>query len=207
MSRSRIYKIWQNLDNRCNFRTHTSFKHYGGKGIRTEWKNFEEFFADMGKSYETHVKKHGEKNTSIDRIDNNKNYSRANCRWATWGEQGRNTSRNVFVKYKGKAVLLISLARNLGLNPSTVSTRYLRRGWTLEQSLKPIEPCTKYFVKIDRKRLSLADAAKLKGVPYHPTVERFKRGLRGKKLWGAPHSHYAKRRSLLALLSPSRDKE
>ena len=47
-----------------------------------KWRNFHKFYADMGPRP---TPRH-----SIDRIDNEKGYEPANCRWATKSEQQRN---------------------------------------------------------------------------------------------------------------------
>lgn len=90
LSRTRIYRIWRGMKQRCfnpNFR---GYKYYGGRGIAVDdlWAdNFLNFYSDMFESYCNHVKVHGEKNTTLDRIDPNGNYCKDNCRWATYKEQ------------------------------------------------------------------------------------------------------------------------
>lgn len=78
-------RIFNGMRARC--KTHPL---YAGKGIKVEWETFDEFFADMGKSYLAHAKKHGERNTTIDRIDFDDHYAKRNCRWATYAVQARN---------------------------------------------------------------------------------------------------------------------
>ncbi len=63
---------------------------YGGRGIKIEWVSFEEFKRDMLTSYLAHLKKHGTENTTLDRKNNDGNYSKKNCRWATRKQQANN---------------------------------------------------------------------------------------------------------------------
>lgn len=96
MSGTRFYKIYKAMNTRCKNPTHIRYNRYGGRGIKVcnRWENFINFKKDMYKDYIKHVKDFGENNTSIDRVNNNGNYSLKNCRWATNSEQMSNTHRN-----------------------------------------------------------------------------------------------------------------
>lgn len=85
---SRFYRVWCEMKRRCNAPANKSFKNYGKKGIKVEWKSFLEFRDDMYKDYLAHQKSH--KSTTIDRINPEGNYSKENCRWATYSEQQKN---------------------------------------------------------------------------------------------------------------------
>lgn len=85
-----LFKTWNCLKTRCNNKKHPKYKYYGGKGIKIKWKNYQDFKKDMYKSYLIHLKRYGRKNTTLDKLDNSKDYSKKNCRWATMKEQNDN---------------------------------------------------------------------------------------------------------------------
>lgn len=82
-SRTPIYVCWAEMMARCYRRSHTAWDRYGGRGIKVcqRWHKFENFYMDMGDP---------PPGLSLDRKDNDKGYSKANCRWATRLEQQNN---------------------------------------------------------------------------------------------------------------------
>ena len=91
-SNPRLYSIWKGMKYRCLSKSCNDYYLYGAKGVTVSerWMSFENFVEDMVEAYEKHVLLHGEKNTSLDRIDPTGNYEPNNCRWATWKEQNNN---------------------------------------------------------------------------------------------------------------------
>lgn len=61
---------------------------------------------------------------TIDRIDNNGNYSPDNCRWITHAEQQRNRNNNVRVEHNGKSKTIAEWSRSLGLSDKLLYKRY-----------------------------------------------------------------------------------
>ncbi len=99
-SYSREYRVWWDMVNRCHKPNTKRFSDYGGRGIRVcdEWMDFRNFYRDMGDRPSKHY--------SIDRIDNNGNYCKENCRWATRAEQYRNRRTCIYIKDDNETYLL-----------------------------------------------------------------------------------------------------
>jgi len=76
------YRAWQAAKNRCCNPQSKDWVYYGGRGIAFQWENFADFLADMGRRPSA---RH-----TLDRIDGNGPYCKANCRWATRQQQSRN---------------------------------------------------------------------------------------------------------------------
>ena len=128
MVNTRIYKIWDHIKTRCNNKKCKEYKYYWGRGIThdSKWETFEWFYEDMKDWYNDFL--------TIDRKENNKWYSKENCRWVTMKIQWRNKRNNLI--YKGKCIS--EWIEELGLNKSTVSTRIYQLWWSIEESLEII---------------------------------------------------------------------
>lgn len=85
MSRTPEYRAWLDMKTRCLKESNKFYAHYGGRGITIcqRWlESFENFYSDMGNK--------PSKEYSLERIDNDKGYEPANCKWADWLEQSTN---------------------------------------------------------------------------------------------------------------------
>lgn len=126
--RTPFYNIYRGIYQRCNDKNYHSYKNYGGRGIKLEWKSFIIFKKDMYKSYLIHVNKYGKEQTSIDRINNSGNYSKQNTRWATKKEQSRNKRTTRFVNYNEKTMCVADWEDFLGVRKGSIQQR-ISTGW------------------------------------------------------------------------------
>ena len=101
MSRTRIYKIWQDILGRCDNKEKKggAWYKYGKKGIRVcdEWSNKDNGFLNFYKwaienGYSDEKDSNGRAKITIDRIDGTKGYSPNNCRWVDYETQNCNLS-------------------------------------------------------------------------------------------------------------------
>jgi len=136
MSQSVLYRKFKSVQQRCLYKKSKHYASYGGRGIKCLWKTFEKFRDDMQESYDSHVLEHGRLNTTLDRIDNNGNYCKENCRWLTVREQCHNKTNNVVLEIDNKKMFLSEIAIKFNLKLSTIRTRYAR-GCTVSEIIRP----------------------------------------------------------------------
>ena len=182
---SREYVTWQAMKSRCTNPSNNSWSHYGGRGIEIcdRWtSSFEAFLEDMGRRPGVGY--------SIDRIDNDGNYScghcdeclekgwEKNCRWATSEEQSRNRSNTVYVEHDGANVLLSELAKELDKTcdiPLRIITKRLRSGESAEEAVRP--RIDKRAVKFNGEEAVFSEWAFRFGLSPEQLKRRLKTGL------------------------------
>ena len=81
------YRSWAMMKNRCTNPRAQDWRYYGRRGITLckRWHDFQNFLKDMGERSAIEL--------TLDRKNNERGYSKSNCRWATKIEQRANQRR------------------------------------------------------------------------------------------------------------------
>jgi hypothetical protein len=126
-SRTPVYKVWRAMHDRCENPNNTSFKYHGARGIKVckRWGKFENFIADMGPRPD---------GMTLERKNNNKGYTPANCTWATANAQQNNRRGNRCLRFDGRAQTIKQWADETG-QPALRIWQRLSRGWSVERAL------------------------------------------------------------------------
>lgn len=127
-SKTKLYQLWFQMIYRCENPNSPAFFNYGGRGIKVceRWHKFENFYEDMGPRPD---------GKTLDRKDNDGDYCKENCRWATCFEQANNRRVNLKYTMNGVTRTLNEWCGIAGLKYSTVYMRIKSYGWAVEEAL------------------------------------------------------------------------
>jgi hypothetical protein len=127
--KKKMFQVWSNIRKRCFTKTYENYHRYGGRGIAMspEWySSFETFYRDMHATYS--------KGLEIERVNNDGNYCKENCKWATHKEEcnNRSSTRRLTVGEVTKTTLEWSAENGI---PSTVILDRIKRGWDVGKAV------------------------------------------------------------------------
>lgn len=134
MYKTKIYAVWSSMKRRCNCKNKNSkyYKNYTARNIKLcdEWNDFLTF-------YEWAIKNGYQEGLTIDRIDNNGDYTPENCRWITNLEQQNNKRNNHFIEYNNEVHTIAEWSRILGIKYSTLANR-IQKGYDIEKVFEKV---------------------------------------------------------------------
>jgi hypothetical protein len=154
-----------------------------GISVCQRWYKFENFLADMGRKPEP--------SRSLDRKNNNRGYSKSNCRWATPKQQNRNRRNTCRVRFDGESLTLVEWADNLGMKYVTLFARYNRgeRGARLfRQPDDPKHRCCRY-ITANGETLSLSEWGRRYSLDIETIRGRYAKGDRYPDLFRKVKTH------------------
>lgn len=159
----REYRIWKGMKSRCKSPSMAD-KNWQKKGIKVceEWLvNYDNFLNDMGPCPE---------GFSLERVDNNGNYCKENCRWASRKEQNNNRDSNTFITYNEKTQTLRKWSEELGINYNTLHSRVCVAGVPFEDAIRQDSP--RKFIEYKGEKKLLMEWSRLLNIPYNTLCYR-----------------------------------
>lgn len=118
------------MKTRCSCPGTGGYEHYGGRGISVciEWMEFEVFHKwALLNGYKDHL--------TIDRKDNDGDYTPSNCRWITTAEQNRNKRGVIRLENKGVIMCVAEWSRELGKGETWLMTR-VKKGMSISEIIE-----------------------------------------------------------------------
>ena len=124
-----LYPAYSHMISRCYNKNDKRYARYGGRGIKVcdRWLNILNFVQDMEPSFQLGL--------TINRIDNDGDYSLNNCEWATTKEQNRNYSKNITYTHNSETLCLKEWSEKLSIPYSLLHDRIRVRGWSFEKAI------------------------------------------------------------------------
>lgn len=160
---------WGNMISRCYQEANSRFSSYGGRGIKVaeRWHVFENFVTDLGPR---------PAGMSLDRIDNDGDYSPENCRWADRFVQGQNKRNNINLTIDGVTKPLTEWARESGVSVQAVRNR-VYKGCSHKDAVFGVrERAETVVVEHDGQTRTIAEWAEVCGLDRSVIRARLKRG-------------------------------
>ena len=134
MGNTKLYGVWGAMKSRCNNHNSRQYINYGARGIRVchEWnESFESF-------YKWAVNSGYRDGLTIERVDNNGNYCKENCIWATPKQQAQNRRSCYTFEYGGKKQNLAQWCEELRLDYKLIHNRIFKLHWSFDRAI--LEP-------------------------------------------------------------------
>lgn len=122
-----LYKVWQSMKERCYNPNHNGYYRYGGRGISIckQWRDdFVKFFEWAFPLYNLGLE--------LDRINNEGNYKKSNCRFVTSKVNNRNRDCITRLTYKGETKPITEWAEIYNIPISRLRYRVSKR-WEPEK--------------------------------------------------------------------------
>lgn len=157
-----LYAVWSGMKQRCNNPNSSAYKNYGGRGIKicSEWQdNFVAFF-----DWSMNIGGYQE-GLTLDRIDNNKDYSPENCRFVSMKVQNNNRRDNRLITFEGQTKTLAEWAELLGISASALGRRLNNPNWSLNQAMTQAVHPVEHFIEWNGEVHSKTEWAELYGIP------------------------------------------
>lgn len=133
-SRTRLYRIYHHMKDRCFLKTDKNYIQYGGRGITI----CDEWLGESGfKNFYLWAIRNGyDEKLTIDRVDVNGDYTPSNCRWADWYGQARNRRNSNILAMNGETKTLTEWAEQYGVRQDTLWRRIYVSGMDLNTALQ-----------------------------------------------------------------------
>lgn len=133
LSKSRIYKIYHGMKQRCYNNKNPEYHHYGGRGIEIcdEWLG-EEGFINF---YKWSMKNEYNNTLTIERNNVNDGYNPNNCSWIPMIDQYKNRTDTHLITAFGKTMMIKEWSDLYGVSMTVINHRLTVLRWTPEDSV------------------------------------------------------------------------
>ena len=131
LTNTKIQSAWSHIKQRCLNPKSKEYRNYGGRGIGIceEWKNSVAAFAKW--AYANGY----QEDLTIDRIDNNGDYTPENCRWVSMEVQENNKRNNHYYSWNGESITLSQIAKRNGISRDRLYYRLHIKGMDLQAAI------------------------------------------------------------------------